>query len=94
MKAEKFISIHEVASLFVLLAVVVLPLGASSRESRRGYDYVGVPETEWSPCVGQPHFECAIVEVPLRHSERSREFYQDESIPGINIALIRIPAID
>jgi pimeloyl-ACP methyl ester carboxylesterase len=95
MKAEKPTSIDEVASLLVSLAVVVLPLSASSRESPRGYDYIGVPEIEWSPCVGRPHgFECAIAEVPLRHSEESREFYLDESIPGIDIALIRVPASD
>jgi pimeloyl-ACP methyl ester carboxylesterase len=34
------------------------------------------------------------MEVPLRHSEKSKDFYRDGTIPGIGIALIRLPALD
>ncbi len=81
-------------SLFATMAV--FSQDAFATGSWGGKDYVGVPAVQWSPCFQEvaPFFECATYEVPLDHSRASRYFYLSGHQPGIEVALIRIPATD
>lgn len=92
MKSTAFLRITRV---FLFLVLAGFTNHAAADHPHGGYDYVNVPPVDWSPCFQEiGPFECAVYEVPLVHSKTSRYFYVNGDAPGVDIALIRLPATD
>ncbi|MBT8080461.1 MAG: alpha/beta hydrolase [Gammaproteobacteria bacterium] len=91
----QFSALHRVTPFLLLIVVAGFSHKAAANHSDRGYDYVNVPPVEWAPCFQDfGPFECAIYQVPLKHSKKSKYFYVNGYEPGIDLALIRLPASD
>lgn len=87
--------LYHCACLLLITSVAAFPTDAVATHTWSNKSFVNVPPVEWVPCFQDfGPFECAVYKVPLDYSKTSKYFYLSGHQPGIDIALIRLPATD